>query len=196
MSYQYEFLHSRKIGGKWGYRGYVWVSGNTCPRGRTDLFMSGGILTVNTLALFAGDTEIDVFIEQSEDGLTVPLSFEDLELTTFSAPKAATISDRVSFYDSGSVSLASASFQIEKLPFSVVATTEPARWNISTRRKISLVTPDLSMICTASFISKLDLNPVLPLRGTFTISDLISRGALVEYLTFPTVTASTATIDG
>lgn len=196
MSYQYEFLHSRKIEGKWGYRVYVGVNGNTCPRGRTDLFMSGGILTVNTLVFFAGSTETDVFIEQSEDGLTVPLSFEDLELTTFGAPKAAIISDRVNFYDTGNASLSSASFQIDKLPFSTVATIEPTRWNISTRRKISLVTPDVPLNCTASFISKLDLNPVLPLRGTFTISELIDRGALVEYLTFPTVTASTATVDG
>lgn len=196
MSYQYEFLHSRKIDGRWGYRAYIGVNGNTCPRGRTDLFSSGGILTVNTLTLFAGDTETDVFIEQNEDGLVAPLNFEGLELTTFGAPKAATTSDRVRFLDSGIAALSSASFQIEKLPFSSVASTASTRWNIATSRKVSLVTPDISLVCTASFISKLDLNPVLPLRGTFTISDLISRGALVEYLTFPTVTASTQTIDG
>lgn len=206
MSYQWEFVNSRKIGDKWGYKVGLTLFAQTCPRGRLDLFMSPeGILTVNTLGGFLADntgSEIEALIEQDEDGLTVPIGVDDLELSSPVVVKAADENDKVSFIEDfrRNVVLATASHQISTLPFSVADAIPPSRWAVNRRtRKVNLTTPDVSLICTASqFISKLDLSPILPQRllGLYTISDLIAMGATVaEYLTFPVVTASTYVVD-
>lgn len=207
MSYQWEFVNSRKFGDKWGYKVYLYLdSAITCPRGRLDLFMSPeGILTVNTLSGFLADntgSEIEAFIEQNEGGLTVPVNVDDFELTSPVVTKAADENDKVRFIDDlqRNVVLSTASHQITTLPFSVADTIPSSRWTVNHRtRKINLTTPDVPLICTASpFISKLDLSPLLPRRlvGSYTISDLIAMGATVaEYLTFPVVTAHTEAAD-
>lgn len=202
MSYNYSFLDSMKIDGKWGYNLLLSLYADTAVRGRLDLSMTdSGILTVNTVTSFLADNADEtykVFIEASEDGLSVPFSVEDMELTAPTPIMAASENDKVVFSDSGNVGLATATMQIQTLSFNVAGEVEPIKWSIDARRRwISLITPDVPLQCTSSFLSKLDLSPILSqrLRGRYVISDLLAMGATAEYITFPVVNAHTYVVD-
>lgn len=203
MSYRYTFLDSMKIDGKWGYNILLSLGADVAVRGRRDLSTTkGGVLTVNTATYFAGDNSVETykaFIEMNDDGLTVPFSLDDTELTSPVVIYAAGEEDRVFFdYIDDRASLSSANLAIQTLPFSIAGDVEPIRWSVDAeRRRIGLITPDVPLQCTASFLGKLDLSPLSGqnLKGFYSISSLINMGATAEYITFPVVNAQTYVVD-
>lgn len=202
MSYRYTFLDSMKIDGRWGYRILLVVGADTAVRALYGSHMSPeGILQVNTPTFFTGGNEDETykaFIEVGDEGLTVPFEADNLELKSPVVIEAVSEEDKVNFWSDDNVHLATATLQIQTLPFEIADSAEPIRWSINRqRRQISLITPDVPLQCTSSFLTKLDLSSLMPLhlRGFYKISDLIAMGATAEYFTPPVVTAQTYVVD-
>lgn len=202
MSYRYTFLDSMKIDGRWGYRILLGVGADTAVKALYGSHMSPeGILPVNTVTYFTGDNSdatYKAFIEVGDEGLAVPFEFDELELKSPVVITAASEEDKVNFWSDDNVSLASATLPIQILSFEIADDAEPIRWSINRqRRQISLITPDVPVQCTSSFLTKLDLSSLLPLhlRGFYKIADLIAMGATAEYFTPPVVTAQTYVVD-
>lgn len=202
MSYRYTFLDSMKIDGRWGYNILLVVGANTAVRALYGSHMSPeGILPVNTVTYFAGDnsdTTYKAFIEVGDEGLVVPFEADNLELKSPVVTTAASEEDKVYFSTDDSVSLSSATMPIQILSFEIADDVEPIKWSINRqRRQISLITPDVPLQCTSSFLTKLDLSSIIPLRlrGFYKIADLIAMGATAEYFTPPVVTAQTYVVN-